>query len=143
MSQFDPDLFLSATTTEANSTQAIPVPEGEFNAVVEDVSVRQAKDSVILDIKWSVDDEGVRQATGLPTPTVRQSVFLDVTPSGGLDASKGKNVQLGRIREAMKQNTPGQPWAPAMLKGCVARVSVKHRTYQDAIFADVKSVAAV
>lgn len=142
MSTFDPDLFLSQQSTEANDTQAIPVPEGEYTAVIKSVSARQAKDSTILDIVWSLDDEGVKQATGLKEPTCRQSIFLDVTASGGLDFGKGKNVSLGRLREAVKQNAAGVPWSPAQLNGAVARVTVKHRLYNDAIFADVKGVAA-
>jgi len=143
MSQFDPDLFLSAQTTSALDTQSIPVPEGEYNAVIKDVVIRQAKDSVILDVKWAIDDASVAAATGIKEPTVRQSVFLDMTASGGLDDSRGKNVQLGRLREAVKQNIAGQPWAPAMLAGNVARVTVKHRIVGEAIYTDIKGVAAL
>lgn len=143
MSQFDPDLFLSSQTADALDTVFTPIPEGEYNAVIKDVAARQAKESILLDIKWAIDDEGVKQVTGQKEPTVRQSVFLDTTASGGLDASKGKNIQLGRLREAVKQNTAGQAWAPTMLNGAVARVTVKHRIYEGQIFADVKGVATV
>lgn len=143
MSNFDPDLFLSAQTTEANSTQSTPVPEGEYNAVISSVEVRQAKTSTIMDVKWAIDDAAVTEATGIKNPTVRQSVFLDITANGGLDTSKGKNTQLGRLREAVKQNKAGQPWSPAQLSGSVARITVKHRIDGENIYTDVKGVAAV
>jgi len=143
MSQFDPDLFLSTQTASALDTQAVPVPEGEYNAVIKDVAARQVKDSIILDVRWAIDDANVAAVTGLTEPTVRQSVFLDMTAGGGLDTSKGKNIQLGRLREALRQNIAGQPWAPAMLVGNVARVTVKHRIGGEAIYTAVKGVAAL
>jgi len=143
MSNFDPDLFLSAQTTDSLSTQSNPVPEGEYNAVISSVEVRQAKSSTIMDIKWAIDDAAVAEATGIKTPTVRQSVFLDITANGGLDTSKGKNTQLGRLREAVKQNKAGMPWSPAQLSGSVARITVKHRIDGENIYTDVKGVAAV
>ena len=54
---------------------------------------------------------------------------------------KGKNVALGRLREALGQNTPGKPWSFGMLVGQVAKVAVKHRiTDAGDTFAEVKRV---
>lgn len=143
MSTFNPDTFLNTEVTEANSTSYVPVPEGEFVASIKEIKPRQAKDKAILDITWAIDDEKVAAETGMANPTVRQSLFLDVTESGGLDFAKGKNIGLGKLREALGQNAPGRPWAPGMLLGGVARVNVKHRLYEDQIFTDVKGVARV
>jgi hypothetical protein len=143
MSQFDPAAFLDAVTTAASSTQALPVPVGEYTAIVKDVKGRtwQSKDGsasgLALDIVYEIDDENVKKLLERPTVTVRQSIMLDTTEQGTLDNGKGKNVQLGRLREAVGQNVPGQPWAPRMLVGQPLRVAVSHEMYNDAPVAKV------
>lgn len=145
-STFDVDSLQNAQFVESASTVYVPIPEGEFRAVVEKQVIRQAKSSIILDITWKIDDDAVTQATGIANPTVRQSVFLDMTDSGGLDFGKGKNVNLGRLREALHQNQNGQPWSFGMLVGQVAKVKVKQRIVAgetpdlDAIYTDVTGV---
>lgn len=143
MSAFDPEIFLATTTEESLSTQYVPVPEGEFQAVITKIDARNPKGNAILDVTWEIDDEGVRAETGMDHPTCRQSVFLDMNDNGSLATGKGKNVQLGRLREALGQNNPNQPWAPSMLEGNVARVTVSHRMYEGNIFADVKGVTKI
>lgn len=140
---FDPDTFLNETVTEDLSTDYVPVPEGEFPAVIKEVKARVAKTSTILDVTWSIDDQSARDATGMEDPTVRQSIFLDISDSGNLDLGRGKNVQLGRLREALDQNRPGMAWTPNMLTGQVALVLVSHREWEGRTYADIKSVAAV
>lgn len=137
---FDPDSFLSTPVEGSLDTTFTPVPEGEYTASVSKFNFRTPKDSVILEVFWEVDDETVRQETGMDNPTVRQSIFLDVTPDGGLDMGKGKNVQLGRLREAVGQNGP-EPWTPGMLEGAVARVKVTHTINNGNVYANVSSVA--
>lgn len=143
---FNPDDFLSGTVTGEMATSMEPVPEGEYPALIKDVAARQTQSEkgtfTILDITWQIDDPAVAEAVGMDSPTVRQSIFLDTTESGGLDLGKGKNVQLGRLREAVGQNDSG-PWSPSHLAGQVAKVRVAHRLYEGRIFADVKGVSAV
>jgi len=140
---FDPDQFMNQETDGEMSTDFIPVPEGEFQALISAVNVRSNStdkgEFVILDINWTIDDHQVSETTGMENPSVRQSIFLDVTESGGLDLSRGKNIQLGRLRAAVGQNGPGA-WSPSQLEGNVAMVRVAHRMYEDRIFADVKGV---
>ena len=143
MSAFDPNSFLATTTDTANSTTYVPVPEGIYQAVVISVAARNPKGNALLDIQWRIDDDSVAAETGLSNPTCRQSIFLDVTDSGGLDNGKGKNIQLGRLREALNQNVEGQAWAPSMLEGQVAMVNVQHRMYEGNTYADVKGVSAI
>lgn len=142
---FDADTFMSAPTEGEMSTDFTPIPENEYLGLIDKVDVRETSSEkgnfYVMDVTWKVDDEAAREATGLEMPTVRQSIFLDLTGSGGLDTGKGKNVQLGRLREAVGQNGPG-PWAPSMLVGNVATISIKHRMYEGRTFADVKSVVA-
>jgi hypothetical protein len=142
MSVFD---LQNATFTESNSTTFTPVPEGEYIAAIrdaDDCKLRSTeKGYLILDVSWTIDDAAATEATGVATPKVRQSIFLDTTEAGGLDFSKGKNIQLGRLRDALNQNQSGQPWGFGMLVGGVARVTVKHRMVDDQIYTDVKGVA--
>lgn len=144
-STFDPDLFMNQTSQEANDTRYVPVPEGEFRAAITEVKARSAGDKPVLEVTWSIDDDVVRRETGQDKPTCRQTVWLDLTASGGLDFGKGKNIGLGKLREALGQNTPGKPWMPGMLNGGVAMVSIKHRSGKEPgeIFADVKGVTAL
>lgn len=142
---FDADNFLSTTTEGEMSTDFVPIPEGEYSAFVKSVAARNTSSDkgefVILDVTWAIDDAEVAQTVGIDNPSVRQSIFLDIADNGGLDLGKGKNIQLGRLREAVRQNDGG-PWAPSMLEGQVAKVRVEHRLHEGRIFADVKGVAA-
>ena len=139
---FDADSFMGTTVDGEMSTEFVPVPEGEYNAVIDDVKVREAKGSVIMDVLWSIDDASVSGVTGRDKNTVRQSIFLDMTDNGGLDLSQGRNIGLGKLRDALNQNGPGA-WSPSMLTGNVAKVRVAHRIYEGTTYADVKGVAAL
>lgn len=143
-SAFDPDMFMNTSTTDANDTSYVPVPVGEFRAAITDVKAGTAGDKPVLNLTWTIDDDNVRKETGLEKPTVRQTIWLDLTPQGGLDMGKGKNVGLGKLREALGQNRPGQAWSPGLLNGQVAMVMVAHRSGKNPgeIFADVKAVSA-
>lgn len=137
---FDPSVFESQQFTDANDTKYVAIPEGEYTGLIKEKKIRNEKGYTILDIQWIIDDQGVKDLTGMKEPTVRQSIFLDVTPNGGLDFGKGKNVKFGRLREAVGLNTPGQPFSFGMLEGRPARVSIKHRMHEGDVFADVKEV---
>lgn len=150
MSVFNPDTFLDQQFTEANDTQVIPVPVGEYTAVIKDVKARQwqsKKDPSIagltLDVVWELDSQEVRELLGRDTVTVKQGIMLDLTDSGGLDFGKGRNVGLGRLREALGLNVPGQAFSFAQLPGRVAKISVSHRIDGDQIYTDVKGVTAM
>jgi hypothetical protein len=146
MSTFDPKTFTSAVYTQRGDTEYSPCPEGEYTAQIVDVSARQinTKDGderIVLDVKWEVLDESVKQATGRDKTFVRQSVFLDLTNSGHLDFSPGKNVQLSRLREACGQNEDGKPWSIRDLVGSMCQIMVEHRSGADTVFANVTRVA--
>lgn len=150
---FNPDQFMNQQVTGALDTQYVPVPAGDYLALIDDVKPRKAKESTILDISWLIGGDQmtptgktVQQETNLPKNTVRQSLFLDLTSEGFLDVSKGKNIQLGQLRDALGQNDPAKPWGPSMLKGQPAKVSVSHRMADDGsgkIYTDVKNVRKI
>jgi len=139
---FDADTFLSTPVEGEMATDYTPVPEGEYQAVITDVKIREAKTSVIMDVYWDIDDASVAEATGRDKNNVRQSIFLDVTASGGLDLSKGSNVQLGKLRAALGQNT-GAAWSPSQLSGNVATIRTANRMYEGNTYTDVKGVVGL
>lgn len=147
MSQFDAASFLSASISDSNDTKVTPVPVGEYMGIIEKVEARQwqskdgTKTGITLDVTWLIEDSGVKEFLGRETVTCRQGIMLDVTPQGGLDVSRGKNVGLGRLREAVGKNNPGEMFSFEMLPGLSAKVSVQHRIVGEDTYAEVKAVA--
>jgi len=147
MSQFDPSQFLDMQFTEANDTAIINPDDGEYQAQIEKIDFRPwqsksdpSKAGLALDITWELQSEAARQKTGRDKVTVRQGLMLDMLSNGGFDMGKGKNIGLGRLREAVGQNVPGRPWTPSQLVGQMAKVLVKQRIDGDNIYVDVKGV---
>ena len=145
---FSPEQFLEMQVNEASSTETIPVPVGEYTALIGEVKVRpwQKKDDpsvagLTLDVTWEIDSPEVKELLGRQKVTCRQGIMLELTESGTLDMGKGRNVQLGRLREAVDLNTPGVPFSFPMLPGRLAKVKVTHRVDGDQIFAEIRSVA--
>jgi len=136
---FNPEVFLGTTITEANSTELLNVPEGEYVAMSGPVTAenfrsfdikrgdRAGTKGYALDLEWTLnDDSGAIKTYIGRTPKVRQSLSLEIRGDGSLEFGKGKNVELGRLREALGQNGSGVPWAMSMLGGQVAKIAVKH-----------------
>lgn len=148
MSAFNVDQFLQTEIKGANDTKLIPIPPGEYKAQITKVNARRiAKDGqeprVVVDILWEVLDDNVKKVTGLDKPIAKQGIFLDVTPNGGLDMGKGKNVQLGKLRDALGQNRDGRPWNFKMLAGAIATIKIDNRADESdptILYNDVKSV---
>jgi hypothetical protein len=144
---FDANAFLDSAISGSNDTKVIPVPVGEYMGIIEKVSPRQwqSKDGtssgIALDIIWLVEDANVKQYLGRDTVTCKQGIMLDLTPSGAVDNSKGKNVGLGRLREAVGKNNEGESFSFSMLPGLSAKISVTHRINGEDTFAEVKGVA--
>lgn len=145
---FDPTVFMNETYTEANDTKITPCPVGEYLAVAAKVDTKTwasrdgSKSGVKLEILWEIDDANVKELLGRDKVTSRQNIMLDLNEAGtGLDLSKGKNVGLGRLREALDLNTPGEAFSFAMIEGRLAKVSVSHRIDGEDIYDEVKKVA--
>jgi len=144
---FDPNTFLNATFTEENDTKVIPVPAGEYLALAEKVDVKSwsSKDGsssgIKLEILWDIQDDNVKALLGRDTVKCAQQQMLDLTDTGALDMGKGKNVGLGRIREALGLNKPGEPFSFGMIQGRMAKVVVSHRTAGEDIYAEIKKIA--
>lgn len=151
MSTFDPASLMETTTNEVNDTKLLPIPEGEYPAVIDNIKINtwQSKDGsqsgLRLDVEYMIDDQAAKEATGRDKLTVRQGIMLDLTEDGqNLDMGKGKNVSLGRLREACGLNVPGQPFAMTMFSGRLVKIKVSQRPKADdpeTIYNDVKGVA--
>ena len=147
-SVFDPDAFLNTEVDGALATTIPPIPEDDFRATVDSVVARsfetkKGETRHVLEITWEILDESVKEVTKLDKPTARQTVWLDITPQGSIDMSEGRNVGLGRVREAVGQNGSG-PWSPAMLVGSVALVHIVNTPASDGsedVYNNVKKVA--
>lgn len=143
---FDPVMFLNTTIDEANDTKVVPCPAGEYLAISEKVDIKawSSKDGsssgLKLEILWDIQDDNVKALLGRDSVKVTQQQMLDLTDTGMLDTSKGKNVGLGRIREALDMNTPGVAFSFAALQGRMAKVLVSHRISGEDAYAEIKKI---
>lgn len=148
---FDPNTFMSTNYSDSNSTKVVPVPEGEYTAVSKEVTFREISSdkgtSTLCEVVFEPQDldGSIKAATGRDNATVRLSLWLDLTPAGNLDMGEGRNIGLGRLREALGQNAPGKPWNFGMIPGNSVRILVSHRhdPKTETVYAEVKRVAAL
>jgi len=133
---FDTDSFLDTQIEQNIDTTFEPIPEGDYPATVMDgdnaINIRSGVSTkgnawCMMDVVWEIDDKKLAEEIGRNPLRVRQSIFLDMTKQGGLDLKKGQNRQLGFLREALGQNSEGQPWSPRMLQGQPALINVGQR----------------
>lgn len=155
MSAFDPDNFLDSSTTEEGSTYSSPIPPGEYDAIVKEVSKPRSIDGkdgnprYLTDITWELVNvsASVMEEVGRDQLTVRQTVWLDLTSQGQLDMGKGKNIGLNQVRDALGQNKPGQPWSPKnMIGASPAKLMIGQRPDRNdptRLYADVKRVGKI
>ena len=139
-SSFDPALFLDVTM-DAPTEKRDPLPIGDYTAVIGEVTSRAwqgkadpTKSGIALDVPLTLDVPAEIQASlGLgSTLNLKDSIMLDLTDSGMIDNSKGKNRQLRNYREALDMNKPGDVFSPRKMQGQVITVKVTHEIYQDA-----------
>jgi hypothetical protein len=156
MSAFDPSVFLDATTTEVKEKRAqIPTEnpdsaDGLYTAVIGEIKTdsgtigkgdNAGKPWISMVVPLKLQFGPAVQGLGLPPEfQVTDRAFLDLTPQGGLDNSKGKNNQQRKYREATGLNKPGETFAWRMCTGKIVKVKIVHELYQDAI---VEKVAGV
>jgi hypothetical protein len=148
-SAFDPSVFLDAQVNEVNEKRP-PLPvenpddaNGLYLAVIGEIKAdsgivgkgdNAGKPWVSMVIPLRIQVPAVIQALGLPPElTLTDRAFLDLTPQGGLDNSKGKNRRQKDYRDATGTNVAGVPFAWRQLQGKVIKVKVNHELYQDQI----------
>jgi len=148
-SVFDPNQFLDAQVTEVNEKRP-PIPtenpasdDGLYLAVIGEIKTasgaigkgeRTGQPWVSMLVPLRIQVPAEVQASGIPPElTLTDRVFLDLTPQGAMDNSKGKNRQQRSYREACDMNKPGEPFAWRMLQGRTVKVRVTHELYEGAI----------
>ncbi len=145
---FDVNALMQAPVEGAMATQPVPVPEGDHLAVIFDVKGKEAstRDGIkpVLEVELHIDNPALEAELGRK-PKLFYTIWLELDEASRLAMGKGRNVDLGRLREAVKQNTPGQPWSITMLKGQPLRVLVFHKPSDDGtkVYANVKSFTSV
>lgn len=113
MSAFDPDIFLQSAVEGSNDTSYPTLPNGEYFAMIDKIDIpkdrKNKKDEPLymLEVSWKVMDldPALQKIFGDRTPTLRQTIFLDLTAENNLDMGKGKNIGLGKLREALNLNS--------------------------------------
>jgi hypothetical protein len=136
-SAFDPQILLSATTEEVLERRA-PLPVGDYTATVGEVTARQwnsrdgSKSGMALDVPLIIEVPAEVQADlGLnPTLTFKDSIMLDLTETGGIDYSKGKNGRLRLYRDALDMNKKGESFSPMLMTGRYLKVKIGHEDYE-------------
>ena len=150
---FDLNSFQQASFEGQGDTRRLRIEPKEYRATVVGpygeqgrTRLRVEKQYLILDVVWQPEDPQQQQALGLERlPTVRQSIFLDVTPEGGLDMGKFKNGDLNRLRDLFGLNDPTKPWKFSDFVGRAATIKVEHRPNEkdpQNPYTNVTSVAA-
>lgn len=128
-STFDADAFMNTQVDAPMATALASVPEGEYVAMIGDfdssafktITYKDKKtggDVVrqVLEVPFLIDDAELKATLGRESVSHRESFWLDFDANGKLDTGPDKNVNLGKLRDALGQNVTGQPWAPAMLR---------------------------
>jgi hypothetical protein len=137
MSIFDPNAFLTSTTTEVGATRREPLPVGVYQAQIEDITARnwQSKDGsksgYAFDVKFNIIDHDLKTALGRESIVAFAGITLDITTSGQLDMGPNKNLALNRLRDACGMNVPGKPFSPMNLKGQMCRIAITHEPAKD------------
>jgi hypothetical protein len=132
MSMFDATQFLNATFNEANATSLPPVSAGEHIVLI-DAAPEFKTFAITRGDRAGQDLNKVSFPLRVVAPgqaddgrQLRFDAILDLTPQGGLDFSKDKNISLGRIRTACGLNVAGQPFGFGMFVGKQLRAVVTH-----------------
>lgn len=132
MSAFDPDVFMQQTVDGPLETEFTLVPPGEYKASISDFD-RDAIEQIDFEYKkgpragtpgtmtkltlpFVIDDDAVRAEMGRDTVSLTKAIILDLDDRGLPATGKNKNIELGRIRDAVGQRDTN-PWNLSMLRG--------------------------
>lgn len=155
MTIFNPEQYLNATM-ETPLEKRDPLlasgatPDGCYYATIKEVKARQwegktektaGKSGIAWDVQLEVDvPEAQRSTQGTDKRIVFDSIMLDLTEQGMIDAGKGKNGRLMMYREALDMNKPGDSFSALKMVGRPVKIKIDHRPYNNTVQEDVKSV---
>lgn len=113
---FNPDQFLQQTVDGPLATSVEQINPGEYRAMTGEINAKsftnikwndkqtgEERNGVILSVPFIVQSPEEEARLGR-TPRADMRMFLDLTDAGGIDSGTGKNVSLGRLRDALGQN---------------------------------------
>lgn len=151
LSNFNPELFLDMEADVPTlDTKRPNVPDGDYPGVIAEVKKPepitidgQAQFKITVIVK--LDVSSVKEIVGVDSVMRRYDGWLDLKAEGGLDFGSGKNIFLGKLREATGQNRPG-PWRAGMLVGQPALFKVKNKADkndQSKIYDNIVDVASL
>lgn len=132
-SAFNPDTFLQTNYADATSTATVLLPKDDYVGVIKDLVPRQVQGTkdpskyyLFLDFQVEIGTPGaLKEELGRDISRIRDSISIELLEgSNAIDMGKGKNVKLGRLRDAAGQNISGEAWNPSMLNGAAVKVSV-------------------
>lgn len=141
---FNPDEFMQATIDEVFDDHSTPVDAKEYdNAYIKPESVKfyagestdkktgEARPWRRVSMYFQFEDAEQTEKTGIATPGVSYSFFLDLAADGkSLASGPNRNVALGALRKALGQESA--PWSFQMLEGAgPVRIKVAHEEGRD------------
>lgn len=144
---FDPDAFIQSTIDAPLETEMRLIPEGEYQAMIDQVTkdnfeefrftykkgsrAGQPGKMTKFNCPFVLNNEAVRTQLGREKLTCTAQISLDFLPGTyQLDFGPDKNIRLGQIRAAVGQNVPGA-WSVMNLSGAgPLMVQVKHIAFQ-------------
>jgi len=141
MGLFDPDSFLNDEQEEL-STERVVIPAGIHAAFIEALDIKDGTSQsgvewAKLNVKFNITEPAVLAEMERDKVVLTEGYMLDIDEATGrLATGKGKNYQLGQLRAACEK--PKGPLSE--LVGCQVLIEVKHRIYEGAPQAAVKSV---
>lgn len=129
---FDPDTFMHQTVDQPMETEFKLCPAGEYTAMIDDFD-SNAFEVVEFEYKkgdragqpgsftkfncpFVINDAKAQQELNRDKVVVTKQMILDFDEQGGLDFGTNKNIDLGRLRDAVGQNAAG-PWSFSQLRG--------------------------
>lgn len=143
---FDPDTFMQQTVDQPLATEFTLVPKGEYLASIDDFD-KDSFEEIDFTYKsgakagtpgkmfkfncpFVINDDKVKTELGRDKVVIVKQIILDLDDNGALSFGTNRNVELGRIRDAVNQNGSG-PWSPAQLRGAgPVMVKVDHVEFQ-------------
>jgi hypothetical protein len=151
MSNFDPSLFLDASTTEASVKRPL-IPAGlDITGTIGDIKAstwQGKKDPTQSGIKFDIPITfdltampDLHKSIGADSVTLTDTIMLDVTENGSIDYGPGKNGKLRRYREALGMNVPGEAFSPRAMTGRLIKAKIKHDLYEGDVYDKIDSIA--
>ncbi len=135
---FDAETFMGQARKAADSTEYPKVPDGQYdNGYIDKITPREKDGDVRLQVSWDIRDDDLKSEMERDKITVGQTVFLDTEEVDGqyiMLAGDGKNVGLGRLREALGLNDGSKNFQLSDLLGegpCTVTVRTDKRDGRD------------